>query len=128
MMANMTTPEAPHDTSGRQLAFDLVSLAQELRAEPSYTREGQTARTLVRSSDLRVVLVVMRAGKTMSEHHAKVTASVQTLEGRLHLGVAAERIELPVGQLLVLPPGLAHDVTAEVDSAFLLTLGWQAAQ
>lgn len=127
MRTEMAKAETAHEASRRKLAFDLVGVARELRAEPSYAREGQTARTLVRSSDLRVVLVVMRAGKTMSEHHAKVTASVQTLEGALRLGVAAERVELPVGQLLVLPPGLAHDVTAEVDSAFLLTLGWQVA-
>ena len=68
----MSAPESP--THG--LRFDLAALAQELRAEPSYAREGHTARTLVRTSDLRVVLVVLRAGKKLLEHHVNVTASV----------------------------------------------------
>jgi len=33
-------------------------------------------------------------------------------------------VELPAGQLLVLDQCVPHDVEAEEDSAFLLTLSW----
>ena len=65
--------------------FDFASLTRELREEESYAREGHTARTLLRAPDLRVILVVVRAGGTISEHHAQVTATVQVLAGKIRL-------------------------------------------
>ncbi len=116
----MTKPKLP-DTG---LAFSLGEVAQELQQGAAYDREGQVARTLVRTDDLRIVLVVLKAGKTISEHRAGVTASVQTLSGHIRLQLPDRSVELPAGELLVLGAGLEHDVQAETDSTFLLTLGW----
>ena len=66
--------------------------------------------------------------KTISEHHANVTASVQTLSGRIRLQLPDRTAGVAAGQLLVLGSGLPHDVHAELDSTFLLTLGWPANQ
>lgn len=104
--------------------FDLEAVAVELRAEEQYAREGQASRTLVRASDLRIVVVVLQAGKTISEHRAKVTASVQTLFGQIRLQLPERRVDVSAGQILVMGAGLTHDVYAESDSAFVLTLGW----
>lgn len=119
----MKKPPQPPDHG---VTFDLESMARELRSEDTYVREGQAARTLIRSSDLRVVLVALASGRTISEHQVKVTASVQTLSGRIRLQLPEGSVELSAGQLLVLGAGLAHDVHAETDSTFLLTLGWPA--
>jgi len=40
--------------------------------------------------------------------------------------VANNAVDVPAGRLLVLERGLRHDVEAVAESAFLLTLGWQA--
>jgi quercetin dioxygenase-like cupin family protein len=112
-----TTPD--HGTT-----FDLTSIAGELRAERAYHRDGQAARTLVRTPDLRIILIALAAGKTISEHHASVTASVQTLSGHIRLQLPERSVEVSQGQLLALGAGLSHDVYAEADSTFLLTLGW----
>jgi quercetin dioxygenase-like cupin family protein len=119
----MRTPPVPPDDG---VTFDLETIARELREEPPYVREGQTARTLVRSSDLRIVVVALAAGKTISEHHASVTASIQTLSGHIRLQLPERNVAVEEGQLLVLGAGLTHDVAAETDSIFLLTLGWPA--
>lgn len=116
----MSTPESPE----HGVTFDLAAIAAELTQEAAYQRDGQTARTLVRTPDLRIVLVALRAGKRMSEHRAHVTASVQTLSGHVRLQLADRSADLPAGQLIVLGAGLPHDVCAEADSAFVLTLGW----
>lgn len=108
----------------RGLTFDLVEVARGLRKEDAYDREGQAAKTLVRTDDLRIVLVALAEGKSISEHHARVTASVHTLRGRVRLNLPDGTVEVPEGQLLVMGAGLAHDVHAEEESAFLLTLGW----
>ena len=106
------------------MRFDLAVVARELRAEEPYLREGQTARTLIRTPDLRIVVVALKNGKTISEHHASVTASVQTLSGHIRLQLPERTIDVPEGQLLVMGAGLPHDVYAETDSTFVLTLGW----
>ena len=116
----MHTPATPE----HGLSFDLATIAQELRAEEPYLRGGQAGRALVRTPDLRILLVAVKAGKTISEHHASVTASVQTLTGHIRLQLPERSTELPEGRLLILGAGLSHDVYAEVDSTFLLTLGW----
>jgi len=106
--------------------LDLAALAHELREEEAYRREGQTARTLLRSADLRVVLIALAAGQTISEHHARVSATVQTLLGHVLVRLPERSVEVPAGGLVALAAGLPHAVSAEVDSAFLLTLGWRA--
>jgi len=120
----MTKPQPPD----HGLTFNLGSIAEELRAEAAYAREGQSARTLIRTPDLRVVLVALRAGKRISEHHASVTASVHALTGHVRLQLPDRTADVPAGHLLVLGSGLPHDVYAETDSTFMLTLGWQEGQ
>lgn len=107
------------------VVFDFNSLGEELRAEGPYERAGQTARTLVRTPDLRVVVIALRAGKTIAEHEANATASIHALSGHLRLQVPEQEVELKAGQLLALGAGLKHDVYAVEDSVFVLTLGWQ---
>lgn len=104
--------------------LDLKTAAQELCAEEPYAREGHTARTLFRAPDLRIILVALRTGQAISEHHASVTAVVQVLSGRIGVQLGDRAVALEVGQMLALSPGLAHDVHAQTDATFLLTLGW----
>lgn len=99
-----------------------------MRQEDAYGRDGHTARTLVRESDMRIVLIVMKAGARLAEHEASDTASIHALTGHLRLRLPDALTELQSGRLLVLERGLRHDVEAVVDSAFLLTLGWRARQ
>ena len=121
----MTQSEA---AMAQGISFDLGAVDSELRAEDAYQREGHTARTLVRSPDLRIVLVVMKAGARIAEHRANETVSVHTLSGHVRLGLPDKAADLVAGQLLVLERGQRHDVEAIRDSAFLLTLGWRGSR
>jgi quercetin dioxygenase-like cupin family protein len=118
----MSKPEAT--TKGA--IFDIAAAGAEMRHEEAYVGEGHTARTLVRQPDLRIVLVVMKAGARIAEHRAKDTASIHTVSGHIRLRLPDQVADLPSGRLLVLERGLLHDVEAIAESAFLLTLGWEA--
>lgn len=120
----MATPESPQ----HGVTFDLGAIVREMRQEEPYQREGHTARTLVKAPDLRLVLVAMKAGSRIAEHHASESASVHTISGRVQLRLPGRTVELPAGQILVLGRGLSHDVEAATDSAFVLTLGWHNEQ
>jgi quercetin dioxygenase-like cupin family protein len=118
----MSKPEPIH----RGAVFDLAAIDAEMRREDAYQRDGHTARSLVREDDIRIVLIVMRAGARIAEHRANETASIHALSGRMRLRLPDHDADLPAGRLLVLERGLRHDVEAVAESAFLLTLGWQA--
>jgi quercetin dioxygenase-like cupin family protein len=118
----MSRPEPTHQGA----VFDLAAIDAEMRREDAYQRDGHTARTLVREEDMRVVLVVMRAGARITEHRANDTASIHALAGHVRLRLPDNATDLPAGRLLVLERGLRHDVEAVAESAFLLTLGRQA--
>lgn len=107
------------------ISFDLAALDVELRKTPAYQASGFTSRTLVRESDLRVVLAVMKAGARMVDHHAERTATVQTLSGRLRLHLPGKPVDLPAHHLLALEAGVHHDVEALEQSAFVLNIGWR---
>jgi quercetin dioxygenase-like cupin family protein len=114
----MTKPR----TVAEGAVFDLAVIDCELRTEDAYDRDRHTARTLVREPAMRVVLVVMKAGATIAQHRSHDTALIHALAGHLRLCLPDRTVDLPAGQLLVIPPDLAHDVEAVVESRFLITL------
>ncbi len=85
---------------------------------------GRRSETLVKSADLRVVLVTMRAGTTLQEHSAPGSITMQPLGGRFVFTADGVDQELVPGQLITAKPGVRHAVHALDDGAFLLTLAW----
>jgi quercetin dioxygenase-like cupin family protein len=120
----MSNPESSQPGA----VFAVAAVEADMRQEDAYRRDGHTARTVVREEDLRVVLIVMKAGARLAEHQASDTAVIHALSGHVRLRLTGTITDLPSGRLLVLERGLRHDVEAMVDSAFLLTLGWHAKQ
>lgn len=118
----MSRPEPTHQA----VVFDLAAIEAEMRHEDAYEREGHTARTLVREQDMRIVLIVMRAGARIAEHRVNDTASIHALRGNLQLRLPDTTVDLAAGTLLVLERGVKHDVEAVADNTFLLTLGWKS--
>jgi quercetin dioxygenase-like cupin family protein len=118
----MHKPESAEDG----ISYDLMALERELRVEEQYARSGHMARTLTRASDQRTVLMVMKSGARIAEHQADGTASIQVLAGRVRFGLPSRTVEMTSGELLVLAPGLRHQVEASEDSTLLLTLGWSS--
>ena len=102
--------------------FDLIQVIDELRSGQQYKRTGHAARTLVRCPELRIVLIVLRRNAELKEHKTNQPVSIHLLSGQIC--VALPEYEQAVGGLLVIEPGVAHDVTAITDSAFLLTMPW----
>ena len=107
------------------LQCDLLEEIKGLHKEDSWLHgTGPSSKTLVKHPDLRIVLLAMRKKMSMHEHRTEARISLQTLAGHIRLGLPDRTVELPTGQLLVLDQCVPHDVEAEEDSAFLLTLSW----
>ena len=108
------------------LMLDLKREIEQLRSEGRW-QSGRTAKTLAKYADLRVVLIVMKAGGRVQKHRAEGRISVQPLDGRIRFNTAERSVELTVGEMLTLERGISHDVEGIVDSAFLLTIAWRDA-
>ena len=108
------------------LMLDLNREIEQLRSEGRW-QSGHTAKTLVKYPDLRVVLIVMKAGGRLEKHRAEGLISVQTLDGRIRFNTAEGTVELAAAQMLTLESGIPHDVDGIIDSAFLLTIAWRDA-
>lgn len=105
---------------------DLLEEIQNLHKQDAWLRgTGPSSTTLVKHPDLRIVLLTMRKKMCMHQHSTAASISVQTLEGHIRLKLPDRTVELPAGQLLMLDQCVPHDVEAEEESAFLLTLSWQ---
>ena len=105
------------------IALDCGSEIAALRASDSYRRADHSAETVAKQSELRVVLVALKAGGRMHEHHADAPITVHGLEGRIQFKVGGQTREVIPGQVLVVAAGLRHSVLAIEESAFLLTIG-----
>ena len=103
--------------------FDLESEISDLESHKPWPR-GLTSKTLLKTSDLRIVLIVMQAGARMEEHHNDGRISIQVLRGAIRTRVQNEAIDLKPGRLLALDRSIKHDVEAREDSAVLLTIAW----
>lgn len=105
------------------LSFSLQTEVKQLQRQSSYQNGEPCGRTLVKGSALRIMLMALRAGARLREHHASGPISIQVIEGSLRVSLPTESVQLVAGQLLALESGIRHDVEAIEDSAFLLTIG-----
>lgn len=103
------------------VAFDLTA---EVARFPPDGDNGRRAETLLKSPDLRVVLVTMRAGAELSEHTAPSTITVQPLRGRFRFSTSDVTQEIVAGDLVSVGGKVRHAVQCLDEGAFLLTLAW----
>jgi quercetin dioxygenase-like cupin family protein len=105
--------------------WQLDGVIDELLASDPTSREGKSARTLVKTPALTVVLTVLRAQQTLHEHRAPGPAVVVPLRGEVVFQHGDQSTTVGVGEqrVLAMGPGQAHAVQARTDAAFLLVLG-----
>ncbi len=109
--------------AGPYMEFDLAAEVHRLRDETTWST-GQNARTLLKYDDFRVVLTALQANMKIPEHKTDGRISVHVLSGHIQLRACGRTFSLRPGGLLALDHGVAHDIEALEESAFLLTIAW----
>lgn len=124
----MTRPRATErPANAPHLKFDLAEAFAQLKREPAWTAHPRSAVTLVKDAGMRVVLVGLHEGAAIEPHKAEGPISVHLLSGAIRVTAGGENVALRPGQILTLEAGLKHDVHADEESAFLLTMGGSSA-
>lgn len=108
--------------AGPVLRFDLASETAQLQQEAPYAATHRNAKTLAKYPDLRIVLTAMKSGTRIEGHKTGSTIAIQTLTGKLRLGLPDQEVEVPAGSFVTLEPALPHNVEALEESSFLLTI------
>ena len=107
--------------SGFAELLELSCEAEQLAATKPWTKE-YTSKVLLKTCDLKLVLVVMQAGSRMPWHHSEGRIAVHCLKGALRLQLPDDAKELHADDLLALDRKVEHDVEALENSVFLLTI------
>lgn len=105
------------------------TLSEELKTfDPSATSSGRRAETLIKTDNLRVILVTMNSGAELAEHDAPGPITIHALAGRFAVDVEGHVNDLNTGSLLAIKARVRHSVRAVEDGTFLLTIGWPGAE
>lgn len=83
---------------------------------------GRIAHPIISLPGLRAVVVSMKAGAKWDQHSTPGRITVQPLTGRIRMSWHNEHATLTTGNVLALAGNVPHDVVAEADSVFLLTV------
>ena len=115
----------PHtgSMSASFLELDLPAELSRLHDEAAWST-GQNARTLIKYDTLRIVLMALKAGKSLAEHRTEGRITIHVLSGHVEVKAAGRTFNLRAGGLLALDRSLTHDVRALQESAVLLTIAW----
>jgi quercetin dioxygenase-like cupin family protein len=108
--------------AGTEHLFDLTSEGDRLRAESQEARDGHRQITLFRGDGVSIVLFDFDAGGFLKDHAADGSVTVHVLSGDIRMTTATEDYPMATGSLLVLKPGVSHDLRAETESRVLLTV------
>src|ERR1035437_4236065 len=110
-----------------QHAFNLDALALRLKQEFQAGEEGHRQETLYKHGSTTVAFFVFGHLTRLPPHRAKGVAIIHVLKGYLQITAEEQVHDLRAGNLLVLAPGVEHNVVAYQESEMLLTVHLDAA-
>lgn len=105
------------------MALPRAQPAQAVDLQPFGARlASEKTHALLKSRDLEVVRLVLKAGQSLPTHRVKGEMTVQCLEDCLEVTTDAQAHRLQAGQLLFLHGGMPHGVRALDAVSALVTI------
>lgn len=93
-----------------------------LPAETQYAPNGIVSRTVLCTDSSRTVLFGFAEGQELTEHTSTQHALIQILSGSCEFSLDGAPHNLKAGDMLYMPPNLAHSVRATQQFSMLLIL------
>ncbi len=113
--------QALRPSVGGMLVADLADEVAKLKARPEWATQNRLAVSLVKDEALNVLLMVLKSGARLSEHHTKGPIALQVLWGAVRLSAGGCEVTLQKGNLVALDRNVVHGLEALEESALLLT-------
>ncbi len=106
----------------REEPIDLAIETAKLKRDAAWKTGTHSALALMHEPELRIVLLAFKEGGSLREHRCEGRFTLQALSGNIRVRLPGRFVELPAGRLLIVEPGVMHDVEATQESTCLLTL------
>jgi quercetin dioxygenase-like cupin family protein len=101
--------------------FDIPSLIETLKREPSWLKKELSTMVLLKSPVKNIVLTLLPAGIEIRSVQLNDTITYHVLEGKLKFQISNESVVLGKGELLKLDEKTKYHFDSLEESAFLLT-------
>jgi quercetin dioxygenase-like cupin family protein len=105
---------------GGMLTLDLSDEIRRLRAGPEWASSDRHSASLVKDEALNIMLMVLKKGARLGQHHTKGPIAIQVVEGSVSVDRGAAPQVVRGGMMLALARDVPHGVSALEDSAVLL--------
>lgn len=102
--------------------LDLGEEFERLLDEPHEPVDNHRQVTLVHRHGLSLILFYFETGGFMPDHEVDGEVSIHVLEGELKVGADGKVHQVEGGEILILAPGVEHDVEAVTETKMLLTI------
>ena len=117
-----TAPRADRKLAGPAVTFTIKDEIDMLTREPEWLSSGKNAVTVVKTSNLSVVLSVLKKGATLCGHEVDGPITMQVLSGTVRFGLAVESKTLRAGTVIALDKDIPHEIEALENSELMLTI------
>jgi len=103
--------------------LDLDEAFGELVDEPHEPVDGHRQITIAHRQGLAVILFHFEEGGHMPDHEVDAEVTIHVLDGELEISTAEQDHRVGAGDMLILGPGVVHDVEALAETRMVLTTG-----
>jgi quercetin dioxygenase-like cupin family protein len=121
MVESEKVDQALRPSKGGLALIGIAAEAARLKAKLDASDGDREAISLVKDYGLNVMLMRLKRGARLHEHHTKGPLTVQVISGLVKLVAAGTPNEVAAGSMLALDRDIPHSVEALEDSALLLT-------
>lgn len=115
-------PDADRVLDDNLLLIDLNKEIENIKLEGNWAAGTQSGKTLLKSDQMRVILVAMHEGNEIKMHQSNAPVTLQVLEGNVQLETMQDYECVKAGQFIALHKNIHHKLVASEQSIFLLTL------
>jgi len=95
---------------------------QSLQELAQYADDSVVSKSILDKPVGTITLFAFDKGQRLSEHQTPYDAVVQIIEGRAKLTIGGRDVEVPAGDIIIMPGNVPHAVTAEERFKMLLTM------
>jgi quercetin dioxygenase-like cupin family protein len=121
MAGNDNVGQPLRPSEGGFVSIDIADETKRLKSRLDAADADREAVSLVKDYGLNVMLMLLKRGARLHDHHTKGPLTVQLMSGRVNLVAAGKPHEIAPGAVCALDREVVHSVEALEDSALLLT-------
>jgi quercetin dioxygenase-like cupin family protein len=121
MANNDNAGQALRPADGGFILIDLAEKSARLEEQLDAANRDRESVSLVKNYGLNVMLMSLRRGARLHEHHTKGPLVLQVISGRVNFIAAGTGNDVAAGSIIALDREVAHSVEAIADSMLLLT-------